>query len=84
MLSHTNLPNSFWAEALNHDMYVLNLSPSVPLAGDIPQRVWSGKEVSYKHLKVFGCKAFVHVDCVLTRDFLLYDDFEIPGNGARK
>ena len=42
-------------------MYVLNLSPSVPLAGDIPQRVWSGKDVSYKHLKVFGCKAFVHV-----------------------
>ena len=42
-------------------MYVLNLSPSVPLAGDIPQRVWSGKDVVYKHLKVFGCKAFVHV-----------------------
>jgi hypothetical protein len=42
-------------------MYVLNLSPSVPLAGDIPQRVWLGKDVSYKQLKVFGCKAFVHI-----------------------
>jgi hypothetical protein len=42
-------------------MYVLKLSPSVPLAGDIPQRVWSGKEVSYKKLKVFGCKAFGHI-----------------------
>ena len=50
MLSHAHLPNSFWAEALNHAMYVLNLSPLVPLAGDIPQRVWSGKEVSYNHL----------------------------------
>ena len=61
MLSHAHLPNSFWAEALMNAMYVVNLSPSVPLAGDIPQRVWSGKEVSYKHLKVFGCRAFVHV-----------------------
>ena len=61
MLSHAYLPNSFWAEALMNAMYVVNLSPSVPLAGDIPQRVWSGNEVSYKHLKVFGCRAFVHV-----------------------
>jgi len=61
MLSHAHLPNSFWTEALMNAMYVVNLSPSVPLAGDIPQRVWSGKEVSYKHLKVFGCRAFVHV-----------------------
>jgi transposase InsO family protein len=36
MLSHAKLPNSFWAEALNHAMSVLNLSPSVSLAGDIP------------------------------------------------
>jgi transposase InsO family protein len=54
MLSYAKLPNSFWAEALNRAMYVLNLSPSVPLTGDIPQRVWLGKEVSYKQLKVFG------------------------------
>ena len=29
--------------------------------GDTPQRVWTGKEVSYRHLKVFGCLAYVHV-----------------------
>ena len=61
MLSHAKLPNCFCTEGLTHAMYVLNLSPSVPLAGDIPQRVWSGKDVSYKNLKVFGCKAFVHI-----------------------
>ena len=31
------------------------------LRSDIPQRVWTGKDVSYSHLKVFGCKAFVHM-----------------------
>ncbi|KAB5560993.1 hypothetical protein DKX38_005950 [Salix brachista] len=24
-------------------------------------RVWNGKDVSYDHLRVFGCKAFVHI-----------------------
>jgi hypothetical protein len=61
MLSHAKLPSQFWAEALMTAVYVLNLSPCVPLQGDIPQKVWSGKEVSYKNLKVFWCRAFVHV-----------------------
>ena len=42
-------------------VHTINLSPSVPLEGDIPQRVWTGKDVSYKHLRVFGCRAFVHI-----------------------
>ena len=57
MLSHAKLPNQFWAEQLMIAIYAINLSPW----GDIPQKVWLGKEVSYKHLKVFGCRAFVHV-----------------------
>ena len=28
---------------------------------NISERVWTGKDVSYSHLKVFGCKAFAHV-----------------------
>ena len=42
-------------------VHTINLSPSVPLEGDIPQRAWAGKDVSYKHLRVFGCRAFVHI-----------------------
>ena len=40
---------------------LINLSPSVPLNGDVPEKVWTGKEVSYDHLRVFGCRAFVHI-----------------------
>ena len=40
---------------------LINFSLSVPLKGDVPRRVWIGKNVSYDHLKVFGCKTFVHV-----------------------
>ena len=41
--------------------YVINLSPTVALQGDVPNRVWYGKNVSYDHLRVFGCKCFVHI-----------------------
>ncbi|CAJ2642124.1 unnamed protein product [Trifolium pratense] len=40
---------------------LINLSPSIPLDGDVPNRVWTGKDVSYGYLRVFGCRAFVHI-----------------------
>jgi transposase InsO family protein len=61
LLSHAGLPPSFWGEALNTAVHVINLTPCVPLHFDVPNRVWSGKDVSYSHLRVFGCKAFVHI-----------------------
>ena len=47
------LPKPFWGEAVNTVAYLVNESPSVPLDFDIPQRVWTGKDVSYAHLKVW-------------------------------
>ena len=61
MLEHAKLPKTFWAEALSTTTYVINRSPSMPLGGDTPQKVWTRKEVSYRHLKVFGCLTYVHV-----------------------
>ena len=28
----------------------------------ILEKVWSGKEVKFSHLKVFGCVSYVHID----------------------
>ena len=61
LLSHSKLPHSFWGEALLAVVHVWNLSPSVPLDFEAPVKIWSGRDVSYKHLRVFGCKAFVHI-----------------------
>ncbi|KAB5521854.1 hypothetical protein DKX38_026173 [Salix brachista] len=61
MVCFDYLPNSFWGEALNTSVHVLNLTPCVPLQFDVPDRVWNGKDVSYDHLRVFGCKAFVYI-----------------------
>ena len=40
---------------------LINLSPSAPLDGDVPEMVWTSKDVSYQHLSVFGCRAYVHI-----------------------
>ncbi|WVZ00881.1 hypothetical protein V8G54_026950 [Vigna mungo] len=61
MLSHVKLPKSFWGEAVVTAADLINLSPSRPLNGKIPEEVWSGKKASYRNLRVFGCKASVHI-----------------------
>ena len=61
LLSQSQLPRCFWGEALSTVVHVLNLTPCVPLGFEVPDRMWSGKEASYSHLRVFGCKAFVHI-----------------------
>ena len=59
MLSHAKLPKSFWGEAMRTVVDLINLSPSYPLEGDISERVWTGKFVSFVYLRVFGYRAFV-------------------------
>ena len=60
MLSHSKLPKSFWGEAMRTSIDLINLSLSAPLKGDVPERVCTGKNVSYDHLRVFSCREFVH------------------------
>jgi len=42
-------------------VHVINLSPVVVLNSEVLSKIWFGKNVKYDHLRVFGCKAFVHV-----------------------
>ena len=61
MLSHAKLPKSFWGEAMRTAVDLINLSPVAGLNGNVPNRVWTGKDVSYGYLSVFGYRTFVHV-----------------------
>ena len=61
MLSHSKLRKPFWGEGIRIEVDFRNLSPSAPLDGDVPKSVWTRNNVSYKHLKVFGCRAYVHI-----------------------
>ena len=61
MLSDAKLPKTFWGEAMHTVVYLINRSPSAPLNGEVPEKVWTGQDPSYSHLRVFGCRASVHV-----------------------
>ena len=55
------LGKRFWAEALNTAAYILNRSRTSALGpGETPYYKMFGKHASVKHLRTFGCKAFVH------------------------
>lgn len=64
LLYTSNLDHKFWAEAACTAAHLINVSPSKRLSGKTPDEAWSGKKVSLKHLRVFGCEAFAHVDKV--------------------
>lgn len=61
LLSEAKLSGMFWGEALYTSAYIYNMSPSSALQNEVPDLFWYGKEPSYNHLRVFGCKAFVHI-----------------------
>lgn len=51
----------FLGKALNTIAYVMNLSHGISLKGDVSNRVWFGKDVSYDLLSVFSHKTILHV-----------------------
>lgn len=61
MLFGSNLDKSFWAEAVATSVYLTNRSPSRGLDGKTPEQIWTSKIPNLSHLKIFGCKAMVHV-----------------------
>jgi len=62
MRLHARLPKTFWADAVSTIAYLINRGPSVPMEFRITKEVWSGKEVKFSHLKVFGCVSYVHIN----------------------
>ena len=61
ILKTTKLPKVFWSEVAPTTCYLINRFSSGPLNFEVPEKAWIGKDVSYFHLRVFGCKIFVHV-----------------------
>ncbi|RVW84844.1 Retrovirus-related Pol polyprotein from transposon TNT 1-94 [Vitis vinifera] len=62
MRLHVGLPKTFWVDAVSTAAYLINRGPSVPMEFRLLEEVWSGKEVKFSHLKVFGCISYVHID----------------------
>jgi hypothetical protein len=54
--SHKN-----FGQRKDNEKYLVNMSPSSVLFDTTPHEVWSRKNPSVSHLKVFGYDAFLHV-----------------------
>ncbi|KAG8496293.1 hypothetical protein CXB51_009141 [Gossypium anomalum] len=61
LLFQSKLPNSFWAEAVNSSVYLLNRLPTHAVKDKTPFEAWYGLKPSVSHLKVFGCVCYVVV-----------------------
>lgn len=61
MLAGPGLPKRLWAEAMATACYLNNLTPSADKRKS-PYELWTGNKPSVKHLKVYGCIAYVHID----------------------
>lgn len=60
MLADSKLSKQFWAEAVNTSCYISNISPHSGLVST-PEEIWSGRKPSVRHLRVFGCTAYIHI-----------------------
>ena len=58
MMSYSSLPESFWGYALETALYILNRVPSKSVL-ETPIELWSGRKVSLRHFRVWGCPAHV-------------------------
>jgi len=61
MLKQAKLPKSYWAYAVKHACLLKNVSPTVSVKGRTPFEIWNGRRPNLSNLRVFGCRAFVHV-----------------------
>ncbi|MCO5554063.1 hypothetical protein L7F22_007589 [Adiantum nelumboides] len=61
MLKAQDMPNSFWAEAVNTAVYILNRSFTKAVKDMTPQQAYSGKKPCVMHFRVFGCKCYAHL-----------------------
>ena len=53
MLADSQLPHTFWAEALSTAAYLINRSPTKALDHKTPFEAWYGKKPTVSHLRVF-------------------------------
>ena len=51
----------FWGEAVTTAAYLINRSPHSALNFKTPMEMWNRELADYSNLKVFGCRAFVHL-----------------------
>ena len=58
MMSHADLPSSFWGHALETVAFTLNRVPSKAVT-KTPYEIWTRKSPKMSFMKIWGCEAYV-------------------------
>ena len=61
MLIDAELPDSYWWDALQYTALLHNMSLTHSLSNCTPEESWSRNKPDISCLRVFGCKAFIHI-----------------------
>ncbi|PWA35905.1 ribonuclease H-like domain-containing protein [Artemisia annua] len=61
LLFQANLPPTFWVEALNMAVHLLNILPSTAISNEIPYTRLFGQNPDYSFLRTFGCLCYPHL-----------------------
>jgi hypothetical protein len=59
MMAQTNLPISFWGDALLTVAYILNRVPSKSVSST-PYELWNGVKPNLGYFHPWGCAAYIH------------------------
>ena len=57
----SGLPRSFWVEAINWSVHILNRNLTLTVQNITPEEAWNWHQPTVDHFRVFGCIAYVHV-----------------------
>lgn len=61
MLAESSLPKAFWEDAFRTAVYLKNRCPHRALNRKTPYEIWNGYKPNLNHLRVFGCRALIHI-----------------------
>jgi hypothetical protein len=59
MLNEAKLPDTFWREAVNTTIYILNRAQIRVNNNKTPYELWKGRPTTVKYFKVFGSKCYI-------------------------
>ena len=85
MKIHFGLSNTFWVDAINTTVYLINRGPSIPLEFKLPKEVWKEKKTQVLSLENFWlyciCSCYPEksdkVDVELVKCYLISYDFDM-------
>ncbi|CAL2235241.1 unnamed protein product [Prunus armeniaca] len=61
MKTKSFIPKSFWPEAVNRSIHILNKSPTFVVRDLTPEEAWSSRKPAVGYFKVFGCIAYARI-----------------------